>query len=421
MPEALAPAYYTAAGRGWRRDVWALLHPPYTAWHLSYVVIGAGLAPRVSSFRLGATLVAFFLPVGISAPPPDQLHRRPLPPPIPPSLLKAAAGVGLAGAVGLGFAGLPIVGLGLLPLMALGVLFVFAYNLELLRGRLHGDFWFALSWGAFPLLTAYFAQAGSISIAAIVAAAGAFALSFGQRALSTPARTLRRRTRSVSGVVTLNDGSQVMLDEAALLRPLELALRAFSWGVVAMAAGLIASRLLCRTYHSVCHEPLECDAAQASAQGLVARGRCRGRRRRTREPGRHHSPRPGQARFDGRLRDGAGAPLRGQRDISRLQLAPPRQRLAATTGSRHDLRFHCGHLHAARIQRPRRLVAPRSPDHDLDLRVGGCGGSRAVPAHPARSSGGPLPGGGMDRPGRASAAQCGSWVGRGAAGGAPRA
>ena len=244
MPDTLAPAYYTAAGRGWRRDVWALLHPPYTAWHLSYVVIGAGLAPRVSSFRLAATLVAFFLAVGISAHALDELNGRPLRTSIPGWVLKAAAGVGLAGAVGLGFAGLPIVGLGLLPLMALGVLFVFAYNLELLRGRLHGDFWFALSWGAFPLLTAYFAQAGSISIAAIVAAGGAFALSFGQRALSTPARTLRRRTRSVSGVVTLNDGSQVMLDEAALLRPLELALRAFSWGVVAMAAGLIASRLL---------------------------------------------------------------------------------------------------------------------------------------------------------------------------------
>ncbi|HEX9098570.1 MAG TPA: hypothetical protein VF956_03685 [Candidatus Dormibacteraeota bacterium] len=244
MPETLAPAYYTAAGRGWRRDVWALLHPPYTAWHLSYVVIGAALAPRVSSFRLAATLVAFFLAVGISAHALDELNGRPLRTSIPSWVLKAAGAIGLAGAVGLGFAGLPIVGLGLLPLMALGVLFVFAYNLELLGGRLHGDFWFALSWGAFPLLTAYFAQAGSISIGAVAAAAGAFALSFGQRVLSTPARTLRRKTRSVAGVVTLNDGSQVPLDEAVLLRPLERALRAFSWGVVAMAVGLIASRLL---------------------------------------------------------------------------------------------------------------------------------------------------------------------------------
>ncbi len=244
MPETLAPAYYTVHGRGWRRDIWALLHPPYTAWHLSYIVIGAGLAPKVSTFRLAATLVAFFLAVGIAAHALDELNGRPLRTSIPSWALKAAGVIGLAGAIGLGFAGLPVIGWALLPFMALGVLFVFAYNLELLGGRMHGDFWFALSWGAFPLLTAYFAQAGSISIGAIIAAAGAFALSFGQRALSTPARALRRRTRSVSGVVTLSDGSEVPLDEAALLKPLERALRAFSWGVVALALGLIASRLL---------------------------------------------------------------------------------------------------------------------------------------------------------------------------------
>ena len=244
MPETLAPSYYTASGRGWRRDVWAILHPPYTAWHLSYVVIGASLAPRFSAFRLVATLAAFFLAVGISAHALDELNGRPLRTSIPSWALKTAAGVGLAGAVGLGLAGLPIVGWGLLLFIALGVLFVFAYNLELLGGRLHGDFWFALSWGAFPLLTAYYAQAGSISIGALAAAAGAFAFSFGQRALSTPARNLRRKTRSVSGVVTLNDGSQTPMDEAYLLKPLEVALRSFSWGVVALAIGLMSSRLL---------------------------------------------------------------------------------------------------------------------------------------------------------------------------------
>jgi len=244
MPETLAPAYYTALGRGWRRDVWAILHPPYTAWHLAYVVIGASLAPKVSGDRLLATLIAFFLAVGISAHALDELNGRPLRTAIPGWVLKGAALVGLAGAVGLGFAGLPVVGIGLLPFIALGVLFVFAYNLELLGGRMHGDFWFALSWGAFPLLTAYIAQAGTISIGAVAAAAGAFALSFGQRSLSTPARTLRRKTLSVTGAVTLNDGSLVTLDEETLLKPLEKALSAFSWGVVALAVGLIASRLL---------------------------------------------------------------------------------------------------------------------------------------------------------------------------------
>jgi len=244
VPDALAPAYYTALGRGWRRDVWAVLHPPYTAWHLSYVVIGASLAPRLSVFRLTATLVAFFLAVGIAAHSLDELNGRPLRTAIPTWVLKTAGVVGLAGAVALGLAGIPVIGWGLLLFIALGVIFVFAYNLELLGGHMHGDFWFALSWGAFPVLTAYFAQTASVSLAALAAAAGAFALSYGQRALSTPARSLRRRTRAVSGTVTMTDGSEVALDEAALLQPLEKALRAFSWGVVALAAGLLASRLL---------------------------------------------------------------------------------------------------------------------------------------------------------------------------------
>lgn len=243
MHETLAPAYYATRSRGWRRDVWAVLHPPYTAWHLSYVLIGAGLAPSVDVVRLAATLVAFFLAVGISAHALDELKGRPLATAIPSSVLSTAAVLGLVGAVALGVAGVTRLGWGLLPFIALGILFVFAYNLELLGGKLHGDFWFALSWGAFPVLTAYFAQTGRISVGAIAAAAGAYALSFGQRSLSTPARLLRRRSRSVTGIVTLNDGSAVSLDEATLLRPLEQALRAFSWGVVAFALGLAASKV----------------------------------------------------------------------------------------------------------------------------------------------------------------------------------
>ena len=242
MPETLAPAYYTAQARGWRRDVWAVLHPPYTAWHLSYVLIGAALAPTLDGVKLAATLLAFFLAVGISAHALDELKGRPLGTELPSAVLTAAAGLGLVGAVGLGVAGLTRLGPALLPFIAVGVLFVFAYNLELLGGKLHGDFWFALSWGTFPVLTAYFAQTGRLSIGAVAAGAGAFALSFGQRSLSTPARLLRRRSRSVTGSITLGDGSAVLLDEATLLRPLEQALRAFSWGVLALALGLTASK-----------------------------------------------------------------------------------------------------------------------------------------------------------------------------------
>ncbi len=60
------PAFYAARPGGWR-DWWTLLHPPYTAWHLAYVVIGASLAPTVRVSRLVGTLLAFFLAVGIAA------------------------------------------------------------------------------------------------------------------------------------------------------------------------------------------------------------------------------------------------------------------------------------------------------------------------------------------------------------------
>ncbi len=223
--------------------MWAVLHPPYTAWHLSYVVIGAGLAPSLDVKRLAATVLAFFLAVGISAHALDELRGRPLQTDLAAKTLWAAAILGLVGAVGLGLAGVFVVGPGLLPFVAAGVLFVFAYNLELLGGRLHGDFWFALSWGAFPVLTAYFAQTGRLSFTAVAVAVAAYALSFGQRTLSTPARLLRRKTRSVTGTLTLLDGSETNLDEHALLRPLELGLKAFAWGVVALAVGLAAMRL----------------------------------------------------------------------------------------------------------------------------------------------------------------------------------
>src|SRR5215472_2266202 len=243
-PEVLAPAYYARGAKGWRRDVWTLLHPPYTAWHLSYVLVGAGLAPHIDVTRLLATVLAFAFAVGISAHALDELRGRPLQTEIPSMVLWTAAIAGLAAAVVLGLAGVTVLGAGLLPFIAAGVLFVFAYNLELLGGRLHGDLWFALSWGAFPVLTAYFAQTGGISLAALAAAGAAFAMSYGQRALSTPARTLRRKTRSVSGSVELRDGTVTKLDERVLLQPLELALRAFAWGTVLIGIGLVVAKLL---------------------------------------------------------------------------------------------------------------------------------------------------------------------------------
>jgi hypothetical protein len=239
----LRPAYY-AARPGRLGDWWTLLHVPYTAWHLSYVVIGATLAPSVDAPRLVATLAAFFLAVGVSAHALDELHGRPLGTIIPRSALALAAGVGLAGALAIGAVGVAEVGPGLVPFLAAGALLVPAYSLELLGGRIHTDVGFAAAWGAFPVLTAFYAQAERLDWAAVLAAVGAFALSAAQRTLSTPARRLRRQVVRVEGSVTLRDGTERALGAQDLLRPLEHALRALCWSTVALAAALAVARLL---------------------------------------------------------------------------------------------------------------------------------------------------------------------------------
>jgi hypothetical protein len=236
------PAYYSVRPGGWR-DWWSVLHPPYTAWHLSYVVIGASLAPDVDGVRLLATVLAFFAAVGIAAHALDERHGHPLRTHIPDGALLAAAGIGLASAVALGVAGLSRVGWVLLPFIVVGPILVVAYNLELFGGRVHTDVGFAAAWGAFPLLTGYIAQAEGLDVAAVVGALGAFALSYAQRTLSTPARLLRRRVTRVSGSLSLDDGTLRQLDESTLLAPLENALRWLSWATVALALAVVIARL----------------------------------------------------------------------------------------------------------------------------------------------------------------------------------
>jgi hypothetical protein len=236
------PAFYALAGGGWR-DLATLLHPPYTAWHLSYVALGAAAAPRVHADRLGAALGAFFLAVGVSAHALDELNGRPLKTALRRRTLIGAAVAGLAGAVGIGVAGAIVVSPLLAPLVVLGALLVPAYNLELAGGRFHTDLWFALAWGGFPAFTGYFAQTLTVRPAGLLVTAGCCLLSAAQRRLSTPVRELRRRTTAVEGQQRLTDGSTVELTRARLAAPLEGALSALWMAVVLLAAGLLVVKL----------------------------------------------------------------------------------------------------------------------------------------------------------------------------------
>ena len=216
------PAFYALERGGWR-DYVTLLHPPYTLWHLSFVAVGAALAPRFHLDRLVWALVAFFLALGIAAHALDELKGRPLRTRIPSRMLVAIAVVSLALACAVGVGAAYAWGWWLLVFVVAGAVLVPAYNLEL---ALHTDWGFALAWGAFPALTGYFVEAQTLRVEAVAIAAYAFGSSLAQRTLSTPVRRARREHGTTEGVETL-----------------ERALRLLTWTSVALAVALVAARL----------------------------------------------------------------------------------------------------------------------------------------------------------------------------------
>ncbi len=241
-PSAARPAFYALSPGGWR-DLVTILHPPYTAWHLSYVAIGAALAPTFALWRLGAALGAFLLALGVACHALDELTSRPLGTRLSRSTLIWLATVGLGGAVAIGILGAVIVSPWLIALVAIGAFLALAYNLELFGGRFHTDLWFAVAWGGFPAFTGWFVEARDVRVEAVLVALACCLVSVAQRRLSTPARELRRRTVTVSGRQTLSDGEVRALDGARLLAPLEGTLSALWMAMVVLAAALVLGRL----------------------------------------------------------------------------------------------------------------------------------------------------------------------------------
>jgi hypothetical protein len=241
------PAFYALRPGGWR-DLVTLLHPPYTLWHVSYVVIGAAAASQLHAGRIAAAVAAFLLAVGIGAHSLDELHGRPLGTLLSRRALLALAVFGLGGALAIGIVGMFVVSATLAPLVLAGVFLVLAYNLELFGGRFHTDLWFALAWGAFPALTGWWSNALALhspreAIAVAAAVLACFWLSVAQRRLSTPVRELRRRTVAVSGEQRLSDGTTRRLDAERLSTPLDGALRALSVAVPMLAIAGVALRI----------------------------------------------------------------------------------------------------------------------------------------------------------------------------------
>jgi hypothetical protein len=226
-------SYYARSGSVWA-DLAALVHPPYTLWHLSYVAIGASLAPDLDLVRLAGTLAAFAFGLGISAHAWDEVHSRPLNTGLSDLALWVVGAVGLVGVAAVAAAGVVVISPWVLAWAVVGLLLAMAYSLEWSR-LIHSDLGFVVAWGSFPVIVGHWAQVESISTAAAAAAAAAAFLSLAQRRLSTPARFVRRRTTDAGAVF---DGAAGW-DRGLLLATWEGPMRALVWAMPVLATALV--------------------------------------------------------------------------------------------------------------------------------------------------------------------------------------
>ncbi len=230
------PAFYARTGSR-LGDLVTLLHLPYTMWHLSYVAIGAAMAPRIDALRLAGTLLAFGFGLGIGAHALDELHDRPLSTRLSPRTLRLLGWGGLGAGGALAIAASIVISPVALAWGAGGVLLATAYALEWSR-LVHSTAGFAVAWGAFPVLVGYWAQTESLSLAVTVVAAAAAAFSMSQRALSTPARHVRRRVTGATAEI-----GEARWDRSTLLATWERPLQLLAVAHVLLAIGLLLTHL----------------------------------------------------------------------------------------------------------------------------------------------------------------------------------
>ncbi len=230
------PAFYAPTGSV-VGDVVSLLHVPYTLWHLSYVPIGAALAPTLDWLVLGGTLAAFAVGLGVGAHALDEVKSRPLGTTLSDRALWTIGIGAMAVSMAIAVIGAFVVSPWVLLWATTGTVLAVGYALE--WPLLHTDIGFGLAWGGFPLLVGYWAQTLTLTPAVVVMAGMATMLSLAQRALSTPARFVRRRTREA---VTTFDGDREWA-RTELLHTWEKPLQLLTWTTVALAVGLLLTHL----------------------------------------------------------------------------------------------------------------------------------------------------------------------------------
>lgn len=149
------------------KELWTILHIPYTFMALSFLAIGFSISKPVNYTVLVGVLIAYFMGLGISAHAFDQL------PGMGSSYVNFLTEKEL---LSLGVVSLIIsLGLGtyfiinwqawhMVWLMPLQGFFAVAYPVaKLFKGFFHTDFWFAVGFGFMPVVIGYYANTLTLS------------------------------------------------------------------------------------------------------------------------------------------------------------------------------------------------------------------------------------------------------------------
>lgn len=136
-------------------------------------------ATNFSAERLVAICVLYFLALGVSAHCLDALGSKSKPWGILPKkkiLIVSLLSLAVACTIGLYYAFLdsPV----LFPIGIAETFFLFAYNLELFKGRFHNNTVFVISWGVLPVFAGCAIQIDTISLATLILSGIAGTLSF---------------------------------------------------------------------------------------------------------------------------------------------------------------------------------------------------------------------------------------------------
>jgi hypothetical protein len=211
-----------------------LLFLPYTGMVLSFSVIGAMLADSLHWDRVVATVVIYFLGLGVGAHALDALGSKG---PKPWGEVFSKRGLWFAALSSITGAYLIAIYYMILFVPFLWIVallegfFVFAYNLEWFGGKFHKDSWFAFSWGFLPALAGYIMQTNELRAAAFTIALAMGLFSLLEIKASRPYKALKNRSDTLTQ------------DEIILMKRYEAMLKSISLGVLSLGTGMLLWRI----------------------------------------------------------------------------------------------------------------------------------------------------------------------------------